>query len=233
MLKLLQYALCPASRAIRLALNEMDIACETQSIKPWLFDRDFLNLQPAGALPVLMDGERAICGASPIAEYLQEKGPEKGARANGAAGRFQPFPGSLYERAEARRIAEWFTRKTDAEVTQYLLEEKVYKPMSGIRSAPDLAAIRAARANLRYHLSYLSYLADQRRWLAGDVMSFADFAAAGHVSTLDYLGEIAWEDAPEAKAWYARIKSRPAFRPLLAERLPGIAPPEVYADLDF
>jgi glutathione S-transferase len=229
MLKLIQYPLCPSSRAVRLAFNETETAYEMEPVKPWLFDRDFMNMQPAGTLPVLLDGRRAICGIHPIAEFLQETCTS----ASGAAARFQPFPGGAFERAEARRVAEWFTRKIDAEVTQYLLEEKVYKPMSGIRSAPDLAAIRAARTNLRYHLSYLSFLADQRRWLAGDNLSFADFAAAGHISTLDYLGEIAWEDAPEAKAWYARIKSRPAFRPLLADRLPGLAPPAAYANLDF
>lgn len=229
MFKLTHYPLCPASRAVRLVLNETETAHEMQDVKPWVLDRDLLNTNPAGTLPILMEDGRAICGAHPIAEYFQETL----LRQSGAAARFQPFPGTAFERAEARRAAEWFLRKLDSEVTQYLLEEKVYKPMSGIRSAPDLAAIRAARVNLSYHMRYLSYLADQRRWLAGETMSFADFAAAGHVSALDYLGEIAWDDYPEAKIWYARIKSRPAFRPLLADRLPGITPPPAYANLDF
>jgi glutathione S-transferase len=36
-----------------------------------------------------------------------------------------------------------------------------------------------------------------------------------------------------AKTWYARVKSRPSFRPLLAETLAGIPPSETYANLDF
>jgi glutathione S-transferase len=229
MLKLIHYTLCPASRAVRLALNEAEIAFDPAEEKPWAFSRDLLNLHPAGTLPVLQDGGRSVCGASAISEHLQERLADM----PGSATRFLPFPGGSFDRAEARRVTEWFNRKFDAEVTQYLLEEKIHKPMSGIRSSPDLAAIRVARANLRYHLSYLSYLADQRRWLAGDSLSFADFAAAGHIATLDYLGEIAWDEHPEAKTWYARVKSRPCFRPVLAERVPGVAPPSAYANLDF
>jgi glutathione S-transferase len=229
MLKLIHYTLCPSSRAIRLTLNEAEIPHELDELKPWGLDREFLNMHPAGTLPVLMDEKRPVCGASAIVEHLQERqmGEAK------SAARFHPFPSGTFERAEARRASDWFLRKLDAEVTQYLLEEKIYKPMSGIRSSPDLSAIRVARANLRYHLAYLSYLADQRRWLAGDSMSFADFAAAAQISVLDYLGEIQWDDCPEAKNWYARMKSRPAFRPLLSERLPGVNPPQAYANLDF
>ncbi len=93
--------------------------------------------------------------------------------------------------------------------------------------------MRAIRSNLRYHLSYLSYLADQRKWLAGDDFSIADLVAAAHFSVLDYLGEVAWEDYPVAKGWYARLKSRPSFRSLLADRIPGTPPPLHYTDLDF
>jgi glutathione S-transferase len=137
------------------------------------------------------------------------------------------------ERAEARRVADWFLRKFDVEVSQYLLEEKLYKVLARTRAAPDLDIIRAGRGNLRYHLSYVSYLSEQRKWLGGDHPSFADFAAAAQLSIMDYLAEIPWEAFPEAKAWYARLKSRPSFRPLLADRVPGFNPPEHYANLDF
>jgi glutathione S-transferase len=49
----------------------------------------------------------------------------------------------------------------------------------------------------------------------------------------DYLGEVPWQDAAETKVWYMRLKSRPAFRPLLAEQIRGVRPPAHYADLDF
>ncbi|MGA7323511.1 MAG: glutathione S-transferase family protein [Rhodomicrobium sp.] len=226
---LLHYPLCPASRAIRLALFEAGIETAQREVKPWAVARDFLDVNPAGTLPVLLREGKAICGAYPISEYLAETAAREGP----SSARTGLWPGTPPERAEQRRVADWFLRKFDAEVSQYLLEEKLYKPMSRKRLAPDLSVIRSARSNIRYHLSYISFLSDQRKWLGGDNPSFADLAAAAHLSAMDYLAEIPWSDFPEANAWYARMKSRPSFRPLLADRVPGFGPPENYADLDF
>jgi glutathione S-transferase len=224
---LLHYPLCPASRAVRLALNEAGIEVDRQEVKPWAIGRDFLNLNPAGTLPVLVVEGKPVCGALPIAEYLAETVAREGPGARSGI-----WPGNALERAEARRVTEWFLRKFDAEVSEFLLEEKHYKPASR-SGAPDLEAIRHGRSNLRYHLSYVSFLSDHRKWLGGDNPGFADLAAAAQLSAMDYLGEIPWSEFPEAKAWYARLKSRPSFRPLLSDRVPGFNPPEHYANLDF
>jgi glutathione S-transferase len=72
-----------------------------------------------------------------------------------------------------------------------------------------------------------------RDWLAGDSLTYADLSAAAHLSVADYLGDVPWDEDETAKNWYARIKSRPAFRALLAEALPGLPPSPTYADLDF
>ena len=72
-----------------------------------------------------------------------------------------------------------------------------------------------------------------RTWLAGDHLTYADLAAAAHLSCADYLGDVPWNESETAKDWYARIKSRLAFRALLADRVPGIAPAEHYENLDF
>jgi glutathione S-transferase len=96
---------------------------------------------------------------------------------------------------------------------------------------PD--TIRAARANVRYHLAYIGWLVRTRDWLAGERLSFADLAAAAHLSTVDYLGDVPWNEDDAAKNWYARVKSRPSFRPILAETWPGLPPAASYADLDF
>src|SRR5208282_5558376 len=144
---LLHYPLCPASRAIRLALFEGGIEAALSEVKPWALTREFLNLNPAGTLPVLASEGRALCGAYPIIEYLAETAPREGP----VSARVGYWPGAASERAEVRRVAEWFLRKFDAEVSQYLLEEKLYKPLSRGATAPDLNAIRAGRSNLRYH----------------------------------------------------------------------------------
>lgn len=228
---LTQFRLCPRSRSIRLALAEIGVEAELADERPWEWREAFLALNPAGELPVLtLETGLVLCGAYAISEYFGDS-----LRDLEKEGRPAPlFRGSPEERAEQRRLVDWFHGKLDREVTRELLVERVYGHLMRDRgNGPDPGALRAIRANIRYHMGYVNHLADERRWLAGDEMSFADMAAAAHLSVIDYLGEIAWDDHPQAKLWYVRMKSRPAFRALLADRMPGIAPAPTYADLDF
>lgn len=228
---LTQFRLCPRSRSIRLALAEVGVEVALADERPWEWRSEFLAINPSGELPVLaFDGGPVLSGAYAISEYLSEILADRE-----KDGRHAPlFHGAAPERAEQRRLVDWFHGKLDREITRELLVERVYGHlMSDTAHSPDPGALRAIRSNIRYHLAYVNHLAHERRWLAGDEMSFADMAAAGHVSTIDYLGECPWESYPSAKSWYARLKSRPSFRALLSDRMPGISPAPVYADLDF
>lgn len=226
---LYHYAFCPHSRFIRLCLAEMGLEPETAEEKPWERREGFLRLNPAGMTPVLCDDGVAVPGAGVIAEYLDEI---HGAGLNGR----RLMPGNAGERAEVRRLTEWFNIKLFEEVTDHLFTEKIVKRFRGSANgptAPDANALRAARANLRYHLRYIGYLAGTRNWLAGDRLTYADLAAAAHLSCADYFGDVPWDEDVTARDWYARVKSRPAFRALLEDRLPGVGPAEHYSDLDF
>ena len=135
-----------------------------------------------------------------------------------------------------RRLLDWFNIKFFSEVSNWLVTEKVYKRFMTAEQgggAPQMDLVRAARSNIRYHLRYIGYLVGRRNWLAGSEMSYADLAAAAHLSSVDFLGDVPWDEDEMAKHWYARMKSRPGFRALLADRVPGITPAEAYADLDF
>ena len=226
MATLLHYPLCPFSRSIRLALAECGIEVELTEERPWEWRAEFLALNPAGSLPVLMsDATGRLPGPT--------RSPSISARPCAGGGGFQPFPGDAAARAEVRRLVDWFHRKFHDEVTNYLVEEKVFRRFGPKSASPDMEAMRAGHENLRYHLTYIGHLAEKRSWLAGDALSFADLAAAAHLSALDYLGEVPWEDHEPAKHWYALLKSRPSFRPLLADRVAGFIPSGTYADLDF
>ena len=242
--RLTHFTLCPLSRSIRLALAEHDIEFELVEERPWEWRPAFLALNPSGELPVLhLASGGVIFGAYAICEYLGEYlaeyrgecragSADGGMPANGAG--FELFPGDSDARAEVRRLVDWFHRKFDREVSRDLSAEKIVPrlvPTSASVPSPDV--LRAVRSNLKYHLRYLSFLVEQRRWLAGEAGSFADIAAAAHLSVADYVGEAPWEQHPAAKAWYQRMKSRPSFRAILADRLPGFAPPKHYSDLDF
>ena len=223
------YPFCPQSRFVRLVLAEIGMESQTVEERPWERRPEFLATNPAGTTPVLHDGQLAVPGAAVIAEYLDET------RGLGLNGR-RLLPEGPAERVEVRRLLDWFLVKFHDEVSGYLVTEKIYKrfmPTNGGGGAPDMAAIRAARTNVRYHLKYIGYLVATRNWLAGDDLTYADLAAAAHLSAADYLGDVPWDEDDSAKAWYARVKSRPAFRALLADRVPGMAPPAHYAELDF
>lgn len=229
--KLTHFRLCPHSRSIRLLLGELGLAFDLIEERPWEYRPELLAMNPAGELPVLaLEGGPLLCGAYAISEYVAEE-----VKQHPRDARPPPvFPGGRADRAEVRRLVDWFHGKLNREVTREIMDERVYRAYrQNGASAPDAAILRAVRTNLRYHMSYIAYLAHQRQWLAGDDMSFADLVAAAHLSCLDYLGEVPWEDYEPARNWYARIKSRPAFRSLLTDRISGVAAPRHYADLDF
>lgn len=214
--------LSPQSRKVRLVLHEKGLEFEMHVEKVWERRTDFLALNPAGEVPVLIEPDGTVLADSmAIVEYLEETVPRPAL-----------IGGNARERAEVRRLAQWFDVKFDHEVTRNLVGEKIIKRFLGL-GQPSSDAIRAGLTNIHYHLDYIGYLAERRNWLAGPNFSIADVAAAAHLSCIDYLGDVPWDEHPEARDWYARIKSRPSFRPLLADHIPGAPPPKHYADLDF
>jgi glutathione S-transferase len=229
MLTLFHHPLFAACRFVRLAFGEYGEELALIEEKPWQRRKEFLALNPAGTLPVLLaEGDAPIVGATVIAEYIDEtRGVLKRDR--------RLFVEDPLARAEIRRLVDWYLVKTETDVSRHLVRERALKPqMSGAEGgAPDSGAIRAARANVRQHLKYTNWLAGTRNWLAGSRLTYADIAAAAALSVLDYLGEIDWSDHPAAREWYMRMKSRPSFRPLLADRVRGLAPASHYVDLDF
>ena len=230
MLTLFHHPICPHSRFVRLILEEYGLASRLVEERVWVRRPEFLILNPAGTTPVLVEeGGPAVPGAGVIAEYIDET---QGA----AAAERRLMPSDRGARIEVRRLTSWFNDKFFEEVSGPLVMERVYKryiPAGRGGSAPDTEILRAAKSNIKYHLVYIGWLVRARDWLAGDSLTYAELSAAAHLSAADYLGDVPWDDDESAKNWYARIKSRPSFRALLSEVLPGLAPSRTYADLDF
>jgi glutathione S-transferase len=142
------------------------------------------------------------------------------------------IPGTAANRAEIRRLVAWFDEKLYGEVVAPLLHERALKRIVH-RASPDTRALREAMRQANVHLDYIDYLLDHRRWIGGPVLSLADLAAAAHLSVADYLGGLDWRGHEQTREWYAGLKSRPSFRPLLSERMEIISPPEHYDKVDF
>jgi glutathione S-transferase len=230
MLSLLHHPLCPHSRYVRLILGEYGIEVRLIEERFWERREEFLLINPAGETPVLIaNGAPAVPGAAIIAEYIEET-------EGSARGDQRLLPPKPDERVEVRRLASWYNDKFFGEVSGPLAKEREFKRHMTAEQGggpPNTEALRAARQNIRYHLAYLGWLVRTRDWLAGERLSLADLAAAAHFSVADYLGEVPWNEEEAAKNWYARVKSRPAFRPILADTLAGLPPSKSYADLDF
>ncbi len=232
MLTLFHHPFCPHSRFIRLALGEYALDPVLAEEYVWERREEFLLLNPAGQIPVMIEeGYPPIPGAGVIVEFLTEKyGSTEDGMGRDLLGK------RISERIEVRRLVNWFNEKFFTEVSHPLVTERVYKRQMREHhggGSPDTDVMRAARRNIRYHLAYVGWLAGQRDWLAGENLSYADLAAAAHLSVIDYLGDVPWTENDHAKQWYARVKSRPSFRPILAEVSAALPPASHYADLDF
>ncbi len=223
--RLLHHKLDPASRLARLMFAEYGVPADLEEVKPWAREPHLLELNPAATVPIMIEpGEPPIVGILAVLHAIEERHAP-----TAIAGL---FPAKPRGRAEMWRLLEWVLIKLNDEVTRYILEEKIVK-RDKRGATPEPSVLRVAKANLAEHLQYFNWLLATRQWVAGDTMTLADFALAAHLSTLDYLGDVLWDGSPETRQWYARIKSRPAFRTLLNDRVAGMPAAAGYADLDF
>jgi glutathione S-transferase len=219
--RLYHFPLSPFSRKVRLSLAEKKIEVELVEERYWEQDPEFMRRNPAGKVPVLKFGNRMMADSQAICEYLEETHPTPPLMPQGAEARY-----------EVRRLIGWFDDKFYREVTQRLIGERVFRKLMGT-GYPDSTNVKAGARAIKSHLDYMSGLLESRRWLAGNDMTLADFAAAAHLSCLDYVSDVDWNRSDVVKDWYAKIKSRPAFRSILADQISGFPPPQHYADLDF
>ena len=219
---LYHFPLSPFSRKVRIFLYEKDLDFELIAENYWERRREFIAMNPAAQVPVLVDNDNGTyADSTAICEFIEETYPDK------------PLIGETpKERAEVRRISAWFNNKFYYEVTKYLLDEKVLRYYRN-EGSPRTTALKAGKTNILYHLDYIGFLTKNHRWLTGGDFTLADITAASHISVLDYLGDVPWSHNKAAKEWYAQVKSRPSFRQILEDRAPGFLPTRHYTNLDF
>ena len=225
MYRLYYHPLCPFSRKVRVHLTAKVVDFELIQENFWERRKEFIAMNPAGSVPVLFDNisSNLIAYSSVIVEYIEEKHQDT-----------RNFIGdNIARKAEARRLQNWFDEKFYNEVTKYILNERFFNRYSLDQKAPDSDILRISRRNLNIHLSYIEFLLESRKYLAGDEISVADFSAASHISVLDYFGDINWHHYQPTKDWYCLIKSHKVFKEVLQDTVANIAPPSWYTKLDF
>ena len=221
MVLLVHHNISPQSRKIRIIMAEKKMLFVLRDEDPWDISDEFKKLNPSGELPIFIFDGNIICGNYAITEYLEEAYPEPSL-----------LFGNAKQKAEIRRLTDWFDGKFYQEVYKYIVNEKVYKRFKD-GSAPDSRILKAGLNNLRFHMEYIEWLTERRNYLAGQEFSLADVTAAAHISIIDYLGDVMWDDFKNAKLWYYKMKSRPSFKELLKDTIKGIFPAKHYTNLDF
>lgn len=226
MRRLFHMPLDPASRMIRIALAEKGLPAQFEAMAPWSHADEIAAANPAGTIPVLIEEDeegapQPLSPASAVMDYLEERYPDPAI-----------FPGEIFERAEIRRLVLWFTEKFEIEVISMTVRERIDKRAMR-QGQPDYDVLRAGINALDWHMDYFEWLLEKRSWFAGEYFSAADIAAAAYLSCLDYVDAIAWPRFSNLKEWYARVKCRPSFRPILRDRTDIAPPPRHYDDLDF
>ena len=208
---------------MRLALAEKKLQFGAEAVELGHLPAAVLALSPRGQVPLLVDEDRTpIAGAGAITEYLEELYPLENLLGGGNSA----------DRAETRSLLDWLNNHMARDLTDKLYGERLLKRVQRT-GAPDSRAIRAGLDAADAYLKWIGAQTELRRWLAGDQLTLADLNCAAQLSVIDYLGDLNWTNYPAAKTWYGRIKSRPSFRPLLADSFPGLPPAAHYANIDF
>ena len=221
MVLLVHNSVLPQCRKIRILMSEKKMLFVLKEENPWKLSKDIMKINPAGELPVFIYDGNIISGNYAITEFLEETYTQN-----------RLINGNNKERAEIRRLIDWFDNKFSREVYQYIAGEKIYKRFA-LQQTPESRRIKAGINNLRFHLEYIDWIVERNNYLAGNNFSLADISAAAQLSIIDYLGDVPWEDYKNAKLWYSKIKSRPSFKDILNDRFKGIYPSKHYNDLDF
>lgn len=221
MVLLIQHPVSPQGRKIRAMMSEKKMLFVLKEEEPWKLSEDVYKLNPSGELPIFLSDGNVVSGNYAITEYLEE-----------TVGEVPLIFGDARQRAEIRRLTDWFDNKFYKEVYRNIVYEKVHKRFAN-GLAPDSRILKVGLNNLNFHLEYVEWLLEKRKYLAGDEFSLADIAAAAHLSVVDYLGDVSWEMFRGAKLWYSKVKSRPCFKDILKDNIRGILPAKHYANLDF
>jgi len=214
------YFLCPASRFIRLVLEEKKIKFNLQIEDYWDPQQSFLLMNPAGYFPILKsENGSPIVGPSVIMEYLEESYEKN-------------FLFNKKFNSEIRRLVFWFENIFKQDIIFPILNEKIYKRFNENKN-PDSNVLRKSIENLKFHLNYFNIMVGENDWLVGDKISYADIFFAANMSVLDYIDELNFQGFNEIKEVYYKVKSRPSFKKILIDRIVGINPGQNYKNFDY
>jgi len=186
----------PPTRVLRALwlLNELEIEYElipTEPLGEEARSPAFRALNPAGKVPVLVDGNVVLTESSAIQLYLAEKFPEAGL-----------IPRDIGERAQMYRWIFFLVTEIEQPLWRIARNTVIYP-----KDKRMPADIEMATRECKEMVAVLEKHMQGREYLAGDRLSVADLNAA---YTLDWAGEAGMlEDAPVLRAYVEKLYARP------------------------
>ena len=194
--KLMRLYEFPPTRSIRVrwTLQELGVDFESETVNLMAGENrqpEFLKINPAGKIPVLVDGDLVLTESVAIVLYLAEKYPEKGF-----------LPTDLKDRAQINRWLLFTATELEQPLWRIARHSSLYpKPL---RLAAEIAL---ARQDFLDMAAVLEGHMQGRDYIVGKGVTVADFVCA---YTLDWANEVQLlTDFPQLRRYMREMYERP------------------------
>ncbi len=191
----------------KMALAHKGLAVETV---PWRFtEKEKLPAPNAGRVPVIVDGDRVVHDSTAIADYLEERYPDRPTLFGGAAGRaltrfVQNWTETVLHPGLIRLVLLDIYRHLGPEDQAYFRadrEKRFGATLEAVVEDRD-AKLPAFRASL----DPLRRTVERQNFLSGEAPAYADYVVFGALQWARAISdfELLAADDP-VRAWHARI----------------------------
>ena len=197
------------TRSIRARWTLQELGVEFESIPVNLAAREhqrpeFLAINPAGKVPVLVDDDLVLTESVAIVLYLAEKYPDK-----------RLLPANIKQRAEMNRWLMFAATELEQPLWRIARHTSLYP--EHLRLPADIAL---ARQEFHEMAAVLEKHMRGRQFLVGDRVTVADFVMA---FTLDWANEVKLlDDCPQLRAYMERMYARPKAAMRIADAFASI-----------
>jgi len=202
MLKLYTTALSANGRKALAVGRHLALEIEVQDVDVYAGDGqspEFLAVDRAGKVPVLVDGDLTLTESNAILIYLSE-----------AHGEYRLWSREARRRAEISRWLFWESSEWQPALAAVLAG------FVGPLVVPELAKVAPAPVHWKDErlvgpVEYLDAWLASREFVAGEELTLADFSLGGMAMYLHKAG-LSAETYPNVIAWYERLQSVPAWK---------------------
>ncbi|RUR74859.1 glutathione S-transferase family protein [Chlorogloeopsis fritschii PCC 9212] len=211
MIVLYEHPLSPYVQKIKIALREKGIEFESKAPEfsgGGFGGSEFLQANPRGEIPALLDGDAKIFDSTIILEYIEEKWTEP-----------QLLPSNPLERARARTIEDVMDTYYEP-INWGLGEINFFGRAKGELAETIVGNAKEQAAKCR---QWLTKQLGDREWFNGDRFGWSDLCIVPHLNLSSTVFGIALEANSPLADWFKRVNVRPSVAQTLQEAKDSLA----------